>query len=188
MQLDDKIVFKMKEHFLSVCVTDADTLNTMKIFKKNFNFSLCPHSGSQFDFLLFFLLFLFFFSLHFCCQRYSYLNYLVNAYFSNFQICLLVIFSSFYLFITHNLLYFVAIGVYAGLSTFAPLARTEPFVCVLTAHPAKVRINGHTVCVFTCACVCVRLVVRVSECMCICVCVIGCVRVYVPLKLLLTLS
>jgi hypothetical protein len=54
VQLDDKIVFKMKEHFLSVCVTDADTLNTMKIFKKNFNFSLCPHSGSQFDFLVFF--------------------------------------------------------------------------------------------------------------------------------------
>lgn len=31
-----------------------------------------------------------------------------------------------------------AIGVYAGLHPFASLAADQPFVCVLTAHPAKV--------------------------------------------------
>jgi hypothetical protein len=32
----------------------------------------------------------------------------------------------------------LAIGVYAGLHPFASLAADQPFVCVLTAHPAKV--------------------------------------------------
>ena len=45
IQLDEKMVKRIRENFLSVSVSDEQTLETMKKFKNDFQFTLCPHSG-----------------------------------------------------------------------------------------------------------------------------------------------
>jgi threonine synthase len=45
VQLDKKTVERIGESFLSVSVSDEETLKTMKEFKDEFDVVLCPHSG-----------------------------------------------------------------------------------------------------------------------------------------------
>ena len=45
IQLDAKMVKRIGENFLSVSVSDEQTLETMKELKNDFQFTLCPHSG-----------------------------------------------------------------------------------------------------------------------------------------------
>ena len=45
VQLDAKTVKRIGENFLSVSVSDEQTLKTIKDFRNDFQFLLCPHSG-----------------------------------------------------------------------------------------------------------------------------------------------
>ena len=64
VQLNEKTVKKIGESFLSVSVGDEETLRTMKYFKDEFNFMLCPHSGKHILFIYSLLFLLFFLFLH----------------------------------------------------------------------------------------------------------------------------
>lgn len=44
-QLDPKIVTRIQETFLSISVSDANTLNTIQEMKEKHNILLCPHSA-----------------------------------------------------------------------------------------------------------------------------------------------